>query len=47
VRKRLRVDQEGFGLIELLIAMVILNIGLLAIVASSRPASSPSRARAR
>jgi Tfp pilus assembly protein PilV len=34
VRKRLRVDQEGFGLIELLIAMVILNIGLLAIVAS-------------
>jgi Tfp pilus assembly protein PilV len=34
VRKRLRLDQEGFGLIELLIAMVILNIGLLAIVAS-------------
>jgi Tfp pilus assembly protein PilV len=34
VRKRLRVDQEGFGLIELLIAMVILNVGLLAIVAS-------------
>jgi prepilin-type N-terminal cleavage/methylation domain-containing protein len=34
VRKRLRVDQKGFGLIELLIAMVILNIGLLAIVAS-------------
>jgi Tfp pilus assembly protein PilV len=34
VRKRLRVDQEGFGLIELLIAMVILNIGLLAIIAS-------------
>ena len=34
MRKRLRVDQEGFGLIELLIAMVILNIGLLAIVAS-------------
>lgn len=33
VRKRLRADQ-GFGLIELLIAMVILNIGILAIVAS-------------
>ena len=31
---RLRVDQRGFGLIELLIAMVILNIGILAIVAS-------------
>ena len=28
------MDQEGFGLIELLIAMVILNIGLLAIIAS-------------
>lgn len=34
MRKRLRVDQDGFGLIELLIAMVILNIGLLAIIAS-------------
>ena len=34
MRKRLRADQGGFGLIELLIAMVILNIGLLAIVAS-------------
>ena len=34
MRKRLRVDQEGFGLIELLMAMVILNVGLLAIVAS-------------
>jgi len=34
VRKRLRADQSGFGLIELLIAMVILNIGILAIVAS-------------
>lgn len=33
MRKRLRADQ-GFGLIELLIAMVILNIGILAIVAS-------------
>jgi Tfp pilus assembly protein PilV len=33
VRKRLRADQ-GFGLIELLIAMVILNVGLLAIIAS-------------
>lgn len=28
------MDQGGFGLIELLIAMVILNIGLLAIIAS-------------
>jgi len=27
-------DEEGFGLIELLIAMVLLNIGILAIVAS-------------
>jgi Tfp pilus assembly protein PilV len=34
VRKRLRVDHDGFGLIELLIAMVILNVGLLAIIAS-------------
>lgn len=34
MRKRLRVDQEGFGLIELLLAMVILNVGLLAIIAS-------------
>jgi Tfp pilus assembly protein PilV len=34
VRKRLRTDQDGFGLIELLIAMVILNVGLLAIIAS-------------
>jgi Tfp pilus assembly protein PilE len=34
VRKRLRADQDGFGLIELLIAMVILNVGLLAIIAS-------------
>ena len=33
MRKRLRADQ-GFGLIELLMAMVILNIGILAIVAS-------------
>jgi Tfp pilus assembly protein PilV len=32
--RRLRADEEGFGLIELLIAMVILNVGLLAIVAS-------------
>jgi Tfp pilus assembly protein PilV len=31
---RLRADQSGFGLIELLIAMVVLNIGLLAIIAS-------------
>ena len=28
------MDQDGFGLIELLMAMVILNIGILAIVAS-------------
>jgi len=28
------MDQEGFGLVELLIAMVILNVGLLAIIAS-------------
>jgi Tfp pilus assembly protein PilV len=34
VRKRLRADQDGFGLIELLIAMIILNVGLLAIIAS-------------
>jgi Tfp pilus assembly protein PilV len=27
-------DQQGFGLIELLIAMVVLNIGILAIVAA-------------
>jgi type II secretory pathway pseudopilin PulG len=33
VRARLR-SQEGFGLIELLMAMVMLNIGILAIVAS-------------
>jgi Tfp pilus assembly protein PilV len=32
--RRLRADEAGFGLIELLIAMVILNVGLLAIVAS-------------
>lgn len=34
MRKRLRADQDGFGLIELMIAMVILNVGLLAIIAS-------------
>jgi Tfp pilus assembly protein PilV len=33
VRARLR-DEGGFGLIELLIAMVLLNVGLLALVAS-------------
>jgi Tfp pilus assembly protein PilV len=33
VRVRVR-SEEGFGLIELLIAMVMLNIGILAIVAS-------------
>ena len=27
-------SEEGFGLIELLIAMVILNVGLLALVAA-------------
>jgi Tfp pilus assembly protein PilV len=31
---RLTKDEAGFGLIELLIAMVILNVGLLAIVAA-------------
>jgi Tfp pilus assembly protein PilV len=31
---RLRGDEAGFGLIELLIAMIILNVGLLAIIAS-------------
>ena len=31
---RLRADEGGFGLIELLIAMIILNVGLLAIIAS-------------
>ena len=33
MRARLR-DERGFGLIELLIAMVVLNVGLLALVAS-------------
>ena len=33
VKARLR-DEEGFGLVELLIAMLMLNIGILAIVAS-------------
>jgi Tfp pilus assembly protein PilV len=33
VRARLR-SEDGFGLIELLIAMVLLNVGLLALVAS-------------
>jgi type II secretory pathway pseudopilin PulG len=33
VRARLR-SEDGFGLIELLIAMVVLNVGLLALVAS-------------
>jgi len=33
VRERIRAD-EGFGLIELVIAMVMLNIGILAVVAS-------------
>jgi Tfp pilus assembly protein PilV len=35
VRARLRLSgEEGFGLIELLIAMVVLNIGILALVAT-------------
>jgi Tfp pilus assembly protein PilV len=35
VRARLRLrGEEGFGLIELLIAMVVLNIGILALVAT-------------
>jgi len=33
VRVRLR-SEEGFGLIELLMAMVMLNIGILAVVAA-------------
>jgi Tfp pilus assembly protein PilV len=33
VRARLR-SQDGFGLIELLMAMVMLNIGILAVVAA-------------
>src|SRR5438034_6512607 len=33
LRQRLRAD-EGFGLIELLMALTILNIGILAIVAA-------------
>lgn len=32
--KRLRTDERGFGLIELIIAMAILNVGLLALVAA-------------
>lgn len=31
---RLRTNQSGFGLVELLISMVVLNVGLLALVAS-------------
>jgi Tfp pilus assembly protein PilV len=35
VRARLRIgDEDGFGLVELLIAMVVLNIGILALVAT-------------
>jgi type II secretory pathway pseudopilin PulG len=34
VLKRLRKEEHGFGLIELVIAMVILNIALLALVAA-------------
>jgi Tfp pilus assembly protein PilV len=32
--RRLSANDQGFGLIELLIAMVVLNVGILAIVAS-------------
>lgn len=32
--KRLRTDERGFGLLELIIAMTILNVGLLALVAT-------------
>jgi type II secretory pathway pseudopilin PulG len=32
--KRLRKEEHGFGLIELVISMVILNVGLLALVAA-------------
>jgi Tfp pilus assembly protein PilV len=34
VLRRLRSEEHGFGLIELVIAMVVLNIGLLALVAA-------------
>jgi Tfp pilus assembly protein PilV len=34
VVRRLRNDEAGFGLVELVIAMAILNIGLLALVAA-------------
>jgi Tfp pilus assembly protein PilV len=39
VRVRLR-SEGGFGLIELLMAMVMLNVGILAIVARTTPESS-------
>jgi type II secretory pathway pseudopilin PulG len=39
VRVSLRAD-EGFGLIELLIAMVVLNVGLLALVAAFQSGST-------
>lgn len=32
--KRLRTDQDGFGLIELIMALTLLNIGILATVAA-------------
>lgn len=32
--KRFRTDEGGFGLVELIIAMTVLNIGLLALVAA-------------
>jgi type II secretory pathway pseudopilin PulG len=34
VFKRLRSEEQGFGLVELVMAMVILNVGLLALVAA-------------
>jgi type II secretory pathway pseudopilin PulG len=34
VLRRLRTHEEGFGLLELIISMLILNIGLLALVAA-------------
>ena len=39
-RERALARTEGFGLIELLMAMVMLNIGILAIVAAFNSGSS-------
>lgn len=37
---RLRTDERGFGLLELIIAMTILNVGLLALVATFNAGAS-------